>query len=595
MSPGESLELFTLKDVLQTIGDVKGETSTFAAVCKKLNDDILKNSEIFVFELNIENLSFGQVFPSTNSKVEIKVSDLTYQHDHQRLQDEVVKEAIEMQIGIKQHHQVIVRPIYSLGILRALVLVQHPGVTPDDDRRILFINTLSRTFLWILERDRLLKIFREVQVPINFKQSEADYFSDIMKLVRSATQMPFIAIREYSPDEKSLRCISQSGFNNLALNELDLEEIGSSRYNPFYQCLNTQRPVNVTHYEDCPEIFDALKTHGVKSFLVVPVLVGINVFGTLSFACGIENYEFSMLETAGFVAIAHAVGLSITNFRNFHRLVEDERDSALRDMALVAVEIAQHARHEARNHIEEGHAILKKLTQLVRKVPGAENLSNDLKKKFGDLNIALDRIKEATAVPSEEISLCQVANVWRTSLSDVQYKLDTEHIRCSFEGNAKDKAAVLVSSDHLRLTFSQLVLNSIDAFHRQGSKVKNKQIKIEISDPSPKANSFIIKYSDNAGGIDPSRLRRATQDPSFFEPLAAEDQKPNAIFKRGVTSKGKQGSGYGLFLARKTLSDMEGSIDLIEYRGGTTIFEITLPKPDLARAKAIENAARLHV
>jgi signal transduction histidine kinase len=587
MSHDDVPELVVLKDVLQIIGDVKADV--FSEVARKLRESLLKDAQIFVFELNLENLSFQQVFPPSERKVRFKISELNYTDDHTRLRDEVSRGLRQSELPIAAQ-QIIVRPIYSLGILRAIIVVQHPGSVLDDDRRVLFLNVVSRAFLWILERDRLLNIFNEFQVPIDFKQSEADYFVNVMKAIRAATQMPFIAIREYIPDEKALRCIASSGFGDLKMSELDINDIGLDRYRLFYECVQKKKSYNAKRYEDCPEIFDMLRAFNIKSFLVVPVVVGNEVFGTLSFACGIENYEFSMLETAGFEALANAVGLSITNFRNFNRQVDDEKEAAVRDMAFVAVEIAQHARHEARDHIEEGEAILEELTKLVRKVQGAEKLTDEVRRKFRDLSTAMDRIKDATAAPSEESRVCNLMAVWREAFSNVHYKLNREHINYQFDGNAKDTATVIASFDHLRLTFSQLILNSIDAYQRQGAKVKDKVIHVEILDPGPRTNTYAIKYKDNAGGIDPSRLRKATPSDNFVESLPPAEQTAAAVFKRGITSKGKQGSGYGLFLARKKLRALHGSIDLTEYRGGTTIFEIKLPKPQPNDIKALQKA-----
>lgn len=585
MSHEDVPELVVLKDVLQIIGDAK--TEVFSQVAQKLRESLLKDAQILVFELNLESLSFHQAFPPSESKVQFKISELNYTDDHSQLREDVARGLRQSQLPLTEQ-QIIVRPIYSLGVLRAIIIVQHPGLILDDDRKVLFLNVVSRAFLWILERDRFLNIFNEFQVPINFKQSEADYYLNVMQVIRAATKMPFIAIREYAPDERTLRCIANSGFGNLKMSDLNVGDIGLDKFRLFYECVQMRKPYNAKKYEDCPEIFDMLKAFNIKSFLVVPVVVGSEVFGTLSFACGIENYEFSMLETAGFEALANAVGLSITNFRNFNRQVDDEKEAAVRDMAFVAVEIAQHARHEARDHIEEGEAILEELAKLVRKVQGAEKLTDEITRKFRDLSTAMDRIKDATAAPSEESRLCNLMQVWREAFSNVHYKLNREHIHYDFDGNAKDTASIIASFDHLRLTFSQLILNSIDAYQRQGAKVKDKIIRVEIVDPGPRANTYNIKYKDNAGGIDPSRLRKATPSDNFVETLASEEQTAGAIFRRGITSKGKQGSGYGLFLARKKLRALHGSIDLLEYRGGTTIFEIKLPKPQPEDIKALQ-------
>jgi signal transduction histidine kinase len=122
--------------------------------------------------------------------------------------------------------------------------------------------------------------------------------------------------------------------------------------------------------------------------------------------------------------------------------------------------------------------------------------------------------------------------------------------------------------DRLRHIFLNLLLNSIDAF--QDSRARGRRIDVTVERPASRANNMIITYHDNASGINPSRL--------YVPDEYTDDPVTQQVFGAAVTSK-DEGSGYGLWLARKVATEHGGSIDLLDYRNGVT-FVIRLPKPD---------------
>jgi hypothetical protein len=84
----------------------------------------------------------------------------------------------------------------------------------------------------------------------------------------------------------------------------------------------------------------------------------------------------------------------------------------------------------------------------------------------------------------------------------------------------------------------------------------------------------MIRYVDNAGGINPASLRWSGQHGNR-ERMPRIEQ---AIFMRGVTSR-DEGSGNGLWIVRQILQRHNGGISLVEYRD-RAVFDIQLPGGD---------------
>ncbi|QIZ08797.1 HAMP domain-containing histidine kinase [Priestia megaterium] len=103
--------------------------------------------------------------------------------------------------------------------------------------------------------------------------------------------------------------------------------------------------------------------------------------------------------------------------------------------------------------------------------------------------------------------------------------------------------------------YSQVVLNLFtntrDAFVQNA--INNRKILIKIDET---AKEISVEFIDNAGGIEPSLLKK------IFEPY--------------FTTK-HHGTGLGLYMAKKTLENMDGSV-LAENTGDGARFCLTVPK-----------------
>jgi two-component system CitB family sensor kinase len=83
----------------------------------------------------------------------------------------------------------------------------------------------------------------------------------------------------------------------------------------------------------------------------------------------------------------------------------------------------------------------------------------------------------------------------------------------------------------------------------------NNQVNLSVSDYG---NDLIFEIEDHGHGI-----------------AEADRQR---IFDKGISSKTEEGHGYGLFLVRSILSELNGHIDLEASDSGGTRFIIYIPK-----------------
>ena len=369
-----------------------------------------------------------------------------------------------------------------------------------------------------------------------------------------------------------LECLAQFGFpESLSLDRLSIHTV--SEIESFQRAVITGKSYVMPNKDDDAQMRQWREIDEVKSYVVTPVKVGSKVFGTLSFGASCR-YEYTPLEVAGFESIANSIGVSITNFRNFHNRQADIIEKIKTSTSITAADIAQTARHEAREHLNMAQEILL-LMRAYMKTPSRDNFKQtaDLIPKLAvtveDVGLSLNKIRDITKPPEQTKIRCKLNEIWADAFRIVQWRLDSERIDY-FVSEKIIEADVF--PDYLLHAFLNLIINSIDAFREFGKKT-NRSIKVEIEEPSDSANTIRIKYTDNASGIDPSKLKSTeTKEHSI------ED-----IFQPGVTSK-KGGSGYGLYLVRNIMQEHKGSVNLISHRSGVQ-FELILPKPLFKRNK----------
>ncbi len=431
------------------------------------------------------------------------------------------------------------------------------------------IRSVAAIMSLLFEKQKTIDIFTVLQQPIDFHQGNREFLDDLLALISTASGMPFVVLREYDSDGQSLTCLAHLGFSQSLLHS-DLNLLPVSDYKSFQKAIETGCSVAEPNMEDprLSNLKERKELSSIKSFVVTPVKVGPEVFGTLSFGCA-SQHNYSALEIAAFETVANCIGVAITNFRNFHKRQEVIHEKIKIGTTITAIEVAQAARHQARHHlalaIERSTLIKRRVQKGVRgDDPEIKQMVEEMNAELVDIGLSLEKIKEVTRSPELIKKDASINDIWKDAFSTVQGRLNLENIDFSI---SQKTASGNVYPDFLMHAFLNLILNSIDAFKEFGKR-RSRSISVTIDPPTTNYPYIKIKYADNAGGIDPSKLQKIS------DPNAALEVKD--IFEQGVTSK-KDGSGFGLHLVRSLLAEHDGSINLASYRGGVQ-FEIVIPQ-----------------
>jgi signal transduction histidine kinase len=314
---------------------------------------------------------------------------------------------------------------------------------------------------------------------------------------------------------------------------------------------------------------------------VAPVTTTGGSFGTLTLGSTVP-YRFSQPERAALASVADSVGIAMQNHRSFHAAALATVSYAEIGLAITGVEVAQAARHEARGLIDDCLVATVTLSQELKKAapqraaPLLERL-DEIDETLQDLGRVIDKIKAATRAPRRERTLVGLQDVWEQARNQLLGKVHQARLEsCRYDG---PNVPVLVAVDWFRQVFINLMLNSLDAFADGGGNKRGRQIRLVVDRPSERQRDYVVAYSDNAGGINPARLRHLDGSPIGLPP----DQ---AIFEANVTSKA-EGSGWGLVLVRRILADHRATINVVDYRGGLT-YRIQIPKPPERDSKRID-------
>ncbi|WP_415919007.1 ATP-binding protein [Tateyamaria sp. SN6-1] len=429
---------------------------------------------------------------------------------------------------------------------------------------------LVKLIVLLAERDFCFEMFKRSGQPVNFQQDETSFYEDLQLLTRESSQMPAGAFRLL--EDGRLRTMffwNDWNDNVFSKGEWDIRDI--TQVPGVEDCLTGTTPFVLTpeHFEH--SFFRQPMQRGVKAAVFCPVIVGNSAIGMLSFAMP-EDYEFSSIETSGFLNLANSIGVSVSNFNASaqagDRLQRDVRDAQM----LTAVEVAQAARHSAKADLDT----LKTYVSVIRRVnSGATNRQTqdaisehiaECDAAIGSCFKSLDDIKAAIRPPAKELSNVRMSKLFERAKSQLLGRIIKHRIDVHWE--ATKESEILCFPDHIVQVFLNLILNSVDAFAEQ-RKLGNRRAVGRLHDFQENAKTIRIRYEDNAGGINVAKLRQVADD--HVTPVE------ELVFQKDLTTKGKNGSGWGMFVSRRIIEGQGGQLNLLEYRS-KTVFEIEIPK-----------------
>jgi signal transduction histidine kinase len=453
----------------------------------------------------------------------------------------------------------IVRENACLGVIR---LVPRSRSFESDD--IALTQLVAQLAAFLIEKKHTLQLLTVMEKRFNFQQPRDEFLDELMLLAAEASGFPYVVLRELDEDHSVLECIRSYGFSNLTLASLNIAPL--SRY-PLFEAAIATRSTQVLSgnlVNSTSVITDIVDREELQRVVIVPVIVGGAVFGTASFSVACDH-NITTLEQRGLEAIANCVGGAIANYRNVGLAHEVFFERAKAAAAFTTVDVAQAARHEARNFIHNAQTNLATLLKLLTRLQSRSKLDvnaliDDIFNDLSRVDLALDKIKAITRpVDDRAKEIYPLDTLWSEAIELVGGRLRAMNVRYTIRG----KVAIECIPDLLRHAFLQLVLNSIDSFKDSPVK-RGHQITVLIEEHE---SDVSVKYLDNGVGVDVTKLMGRDFQGA---PRVAD------IFLPGVTTKAG-GSGYGLYLVRRALDAHHGSIDLVDYRNCMT-FKIVLKK-----------------
>jgi nitrogen-specific signal transduction histidine kinase len=429
-----------------------------------------------------------------------------------------------------------------------------------------FVEAAAATALLLIEKEDTLRLLNVLSEPPDFQQRYSCFLEDLAVLTAEAVGMPYILIYELVESD-SLHCLSFCGMKRADVSSFHLDHV--AQYPPLARAIQ-ERKTQVERSlasERCQGLRDLQVFEDFLSLMAVPLQVGGRLEGVMLMGASCE-FDYTDLDISICECAATMVGSAIANYRHIHdagdRLFEEAKIGA----AITSIEVAQAARHEAKNRLSSCQTWITVILNICLN-PTKKDLVklrdhvNVLSEELKDIDHCLQKIKNVTKPPEHELVSVDLRSMWEEAFGLVTGRLAAYHV----DFNIRGKAEVQAYPDFLKHAFLNLILNSIDAFKDHGKK-RNRSIVVAIEPAGEGTRDISMRYTDNAAGIDPSKLR----------PLHADGNLRSAvdIFEPGVTSK-DEGSGYGMFLVRNILKKHHGSIDLVDYRNGVT-FQLRLPR-----------------
>jgi signal transduction histidine kinase len=411
---------------------------------------------------------------------------------------------------------------------------------------------------------RCVRVLTQLRTEFDFRLPSKQFMNELGEAILDASGMQFAALRVVRGDR--LDCEAAWGLGSPNLRRLSWP---INKYPEFAHAAAG----GISKIADLPASGSALaqtpELAHVVAFAAVPINIGSEIYGVLSVATS-TKYEFAQVELNAFQSLANVVGLILRTYRSLS--TQDTTLPKLSELSMKATleVIASSARHEGRARIDNAQ----ELTQLISKEsdPGRRAAKLEkLQEIHADIKSVFDKYGMVLRPPRYDWRTESIRDVWRSAIS--QFSARLEYMKISYVSPPPD-LVVPMYGEWVRAAFMQLIMNSLDAFNKRGAAkghpaMKGRRIGLSVQDDGRKSGKVVLHYFDNAGGIAENQIKSSTIDQNL--------KVSERIFRPLASSKGGEGTGYGLPLARSVMLEHHGGIRLSDngFRGVT--FELEFP------------------
>lgn len=485
------------------------------------------------------------------------------------------------QLGVGEDDNALLLPMLRADTCLGMVLLVRDR--PFADRReVGSLAASAQAIAGIYDVRTQYRLLGEMETPLDLRQANDEFFDSVMQLLVKSSGMEFIALRRLEPD---------GSLTVLKVQKIDANHAtvtpDSVIAPPFQSAVKEQRAVSIdsVRIEGLEHGVRALN-HDVRSFVVAPIVLGRSrefddedelvgsdgprgrVFGTLSFASRVE-YEFSLLERLGFTILANGIGLAIENYENVSALSVLREKQIEAGAALQSQEMAQGFRHEIRKKVDNINGIFATDEPL-------EDIKNHVHKQTEAIVSVLDEWKNYPGGSQYRWEWNPIHLLWSQALDLAEFQLSDARVQVRGRTSIPKDLRFFSSKDHfIRFVLDGLILNSIDAFRERPSRTSRE---IRFSYLGSAGDWYVFRYSDNAGGLRSDQVKAAQRRRNEWTGISSRQVLFEAGFTTKAASPGGGGGGYGLYLARSTMGQHDGEIEIIETGEPGAVFELRLPR-----------------
>ncbi len=413
------------------------------------------------------------------------------------------------------------------------------------------------------------------QRPLDITLPEDSFYDGLRRFIVEATGMELVILRirgeSGTAESRNLRGVVVNGWDE-PLDRFDL--IDYSRFSIFEQAVKAKKPLFRPDPSDA-EVQAIWAEHPhlkvFESFALFPIVDDqgyVMAVLTIGSKCRLDLVPAMEAIVKG---AAQTVGFTLRN-RDLHfERTELQANAIETAAALTAVEVYADLNHQIGNAMAAIPEVIEAVDTIAKK--GRDITANELQGQLDTLeeshdliSALIDQAASMSSVADDYLQPVSVRDAWNDAKSLVDFRLSNHKIQASCSGDIVIDAYPL----QLRQVFFHLLLNSVNAFASRGRR-QHRRIELHINRPKDPAGPCLIRYTDNAGGINPASLRRRGNHSTVDHSMPVEQ----AIFARGVTSR-KNGTGNGLWVVRQILQRHYGGINLASYKENV-VFDIELP------------------
>jgi len=467
-------------------------------------------------------------------------------------------------------HDEIGRFAHTFNQMSQSLKEREKKLTSQTDELLRIKEDLEKTNLALSNQSRELK--RSVkELSVLFEASKK--ISSSLSLTEIMEAVLDLLMREFKTDIWSIRLLDDDGYLRIKSHRgLSAEFVKIAARKPSMdsysgECFLANKIILV---KDAEKVGKPISTNlevkeGIKSFGLMPIAIGDEVFGILACASK-EKKGFFTEDYSEFVkTVGQQLAIAIRNMRQFERIknfsqemegevkkrteeLKEKNERLAESEKLAALgEMADRVAHETRNPIVTIGGFARRIR---RALPSDNPLSTYVDiiiKEIERLELMICWITELKKYISTEFGPSNINIVIERALEKVKDKLEGTNITVD-KDLFIDPPLVRVDRKNMEIVFSNLFENGIEAMGKDGV--------LHITTQQKNGNHLEVIISDTGKGISEDDMK------SIYNPFFS-----SKLF----------GAGMGLTIAHKIVKDHQGSMKVKSKLKEGTTFAIELP------------------